>query len=128
MRLKFLSEEWLAKLRELRASAGVPETPPELAGHVINVTIRRGRGDDAQMALVGGVLEHGHRDGARLTMILPLDLARSFFIEGNQLAGLQGFMAGRIRIEGDAGLLKALHAPPSAAQLAMQRKLREITD
>ncbi len=128
LRLKFLSDEWLESLNELRAAAGDAESP-DLAGHVINVTVRRGRGDDVRMALVGGVLERGHRDGAPLTIILPADLARLFLIEGDQLAGMQGFMSGRIRIDGDARMLKALHAaPPSDAHLTMLRRLREITE
>lgn len=125
MRPEFLSEEWFAVLDELRATATKERMPAE---PVINITIRRGPGDDVHMALVGGLLDKGHRAESGTTVILPVDLARRFFVDGDQLAGMQGFMAGQVRVEGDATGLRALHGTePTASWVALRQKLRDVT-
>ena len=128
MGLQFLSDDWFAKLKELRAAAGEVETPSELAGQVINVTVRGGPNADTHLALVGGMLERGHRADAAMTMILPADIAKRFFIDGDRLAGIQGFMAGQIRLEGDTRTLQALQtSQPTASQAALQQRIRDMT-
>ncbi|MBA3980672.1 MAG: SCP-2 sterol transfer family protein [Alcanivorax sp.] len=126
MSVEFLSDEWFAKVDELRAEAGDIEAPAALADLVINITIS---GDsEQQMALVGGMIEKGHKDGAPTTMILPADLAKRIFIEGDQSAGMQGFMSGQIRIEGDMSKLMALQtAQPTASQVELMKKIAAIT-
>ncbi|WP_111656289.1 SCP2 sterol-binding domain-containing protein [Isoalcanivorax indicus] len=126
MSVEFLSDEWFAKVDELRAEAGEIEAPAALADLVINITIS---GDSEQhMSLVGGMIEKGHKDGAPTTMILPADLAKRIFIEGDQSAGMQGFMSGQIRIEGDMSKLMALQtAQPTASQVELMKKIAAIT-
>lgn len=127
MSSEFLSDEWFAKVQELRAQAGDIEAPAALADLVINITVNTGDGEK-QMALVGGMIEQGHRDGAPTTLILPADLAKRIFIEGDQSAGMQGFMSGQIRIEGDMSKLMALQtAQPTAAQKDLMKQINEIT-
>ncbi len=70
----------------------------------------------------------GHHADAPTTMILPADLAKRIFIEGDQSAGMQGFMSGQIRIEGDMSKLMALQtAQPSADQVALMKQIQEVT-
>jgi hypothetical protein len=127
MSLEFLSDDWFAKLAELRAAASEVETPPALAGHVVNVTVRGGT-EETRLALVGGTLERGHRPEAATTIVLPFDMAKRFLIDGDRLAGIQGFMAGQIHIEGDARMLKPLRdAQPTASQAALQQRIRDMT-
>jgi putative sterol carrier protein len=59
------------------------------------------------------------------------DTAKAILIEGNPQAGMQAFMAGKVRVEGDMAKLMALQATPAtgdsnAAELAT--RLREITE
>ena len=125
MSLEFLSDEWFAKVKEIRDGAGDVETPAALADLVINITVS---GGDKEMALVGGMIEEGHHADAPTTMILPADLAKRIFIEGDQSAGMQGFMSGQIRIEGDMSKLMALQtAQPSADQVALMKQIQEVT-
>ena len=127
MSSEFLSDEWFAKVQELRAQAGDIEAPAALADLVINITVNTGDGEK-QMALVGGMIEQGHRDGAPTTLILPADLAKRIFIEGDQSAGMQGFMSGQIRIEGDMSKLMALQtAQPTGAQKDLMKQIHAIT-
>lgn len=128
MSLEFLSADWFAKVEELRAAAGDLQAPPALAGLVINLTVTGAADGDKQLAMVGGMLQEGHQADAPTTMILPADLAKRIFIQGDQSAGMQGFMTGQIRIEGDMSKLMALQtAQPSAAQVELIKQIAGIT-
>lgn len=127
MSLEFLSDEWFAKVKEIRDAAGEVETPAALADLVINITVKTDDGE-TEMALVGGMIEEGHQDGAPTTMTLPADLAKRIFIEGDQSAGMQGFMSGQIKIEGDMSKLMALQsAQPSDDQKQLMKQIQDIT-
>ena len=127
MSLEFLSDEWFAKVKEVRDAAGDVEVPAGLADLVINITVSAD-GGDKQLALVAGMIEEGHHADAGTTMILPADLAKRIFIEGDQSAGMQGFMSGQIRIEGDMSKLMALQtAQPSADQVALMKQIQDVT-
>ena len=127
MSLEFLSDEWFAKVKELRDGAGNVEAPAALADLVINITVSAD-GGDKELALVGGMIVEGHHAEAPTTMILPADLAKRIFIEGDQSAGMQGFMSGQIRIEGDMSKLMALQtAQPSADQVALMKQIQDVT-
>ena len=127
MSLEFLSDEWFAKVKEIRDGAGNVEAPAALADLVINITVNAD-GGDKELALVGGMIEEGHHADAPTTMILPADLAKRIFIERDQSAGMQGLMSGPIRIEGDMSKLMALQtAQPSADQVALMTQLPDLT-
>lgn len=127
MSLEFLSDEWFAKVKEVRAAAGDVEVPAALADLKINITVKTD-GGDKQMALVGGMIEEGHQADAPTTLVLPADLAKRIFIEGDQSAGMQGFMTGQLKIEGDMSKLMALQsAQPSAEQKQLMKQIQELT-
>ena len=76
----------------------------------------------------GGMIEEGHHDDAPTTLILPADLAKRIFIEGDQSAGMQGFMSGQIKIEGDMSKLMALQsAQPTDEQKQLMKQIQDIT-
>lgn len=128
MSFKFLSDEWFAKVEELKAAAGAVEVPPALADLVINITVAGTEWGNRDMSLKGGSIEKGHAAGAPTKMTLPADLARRLFIENDQSAGMQGFMSGQIKIEGDMSKLMAMQtAQPSAGQKALQKQILEAT-
>ena len=54
------------------------------------------------------MLDVGHIDSVDLTVTLDYDIAKSILIEGNPQAGMQAFMAGKIKVEGDMAKLLAL--------------------
>lgn len=127
MSLEFLSNEWFAKVKELRDAAGDVEAPAALADLVINITVSDDDGKH-ELALVGGMIEEGHQDGAPTTMILPKDLAQKIFIEGDQSAGMQGFMSGQIKVEGDMSKLMSLQsAQPTGSQQKLMEDIQSVT-
>ena len=127
MSLEFLSDEWFAKVKEIRDSAGDVEAPAALADLVINITVKTDDGEK-HMAMAGGMIEEGHHDDAPTTLVLPADLAKRIFIEGDQSAGMQGFMSGQIKIEGDMSKLMALQsAQPTDEQKQLMKQIQDVT-
>lgn len=127
-KLDFLSEDWFDKVLELKAGMGDMEVPQQIKDLVLNVTVQDG--DNAiDMCMNAGNLEKGHVDGAPTKMTLPKDLALRLFIENDQSAGMQGFMAGQIKIEGDMSKMMAMQSvQPTADQEALREKIVEITN
>ena len=127
--MKFLSDEWFAKVDEMRAEAGDLEIPEALAAVTINVTVTQEGADDEKMNLKGGDFVKGHADDAPTTLTVSADLAKKIFIDGDSQAGMQAFMAGEIKVEGDMSKIMELQmVQPSDGQKSLLRKIREITD
>jgi len=128
MSLKFLSDEWFAKVEGLIAAAGDLEVPTALHDLVLNVTVTDTEWGDREMCLDAGSLKNGHQENAPTTMIMPVDLAHRLFIDNDQSAGMQGFMSGQIKVEGDMSKLMAMQtAQPSGPQVELQKAILEIT-
>jgi putative sterol carrier protein len=126
--MKFLSDEWFAKVDELRAAAGDLDIPEALAAVTINVTVTQDGGDQ-QMNLKGGDFVKGHADDAPTTLTVSADLAKKIFIDGDSQAGMQAFMAGEIKVEGDMSKIMELQmVQPSDGQKALLKQIRGITD
>jgi putative sterol carrier protein len=74
-------------------------------------------------------LERGHIEPVDLSVTLEYATAKAILVDGNPQAGMQAFMAGRIKVDGDMSKLMALQgqAPdPTAAEVAT--RLRDITE
>ena len=128
---QFLSDAWLDAAEKL-IREHQPEVPP--TNLVMNLEVTNGA--DTVKFFMGAkngevLFGKGATDGADLTMATDIDTARSVFISGDQQAGMQAFMAGKIRVEGDMAKLMAMQAAPvgadsSAAEMA--NRLKEITE
>ena len=128
MSLKFLSDEWFDKVEELKAAAGDLEVPVALHDLVVNLVITGTDWGDREINLNAGNLEKGHHANAPTKLTLPIDLAHRLFIDNDQSAGMQGFMSGQIKVEGDMSKLMAMQtAAPSAKQKELQKQILEIT-
>jgi hypothetical protein len=130
----FLSDEWLEEAHKIRAEyAG--KTPP--VAHVVRMnlvvtSVPFGEGQiDAHMDTSSGELEldTGHLETQDLKVTVDYDTAKAILIEGNPQAGMQAFMAGKVKVEGDMAKLMALQAgpPPDATAQEMATRLKEIT-
>ena len=132
----FLSDEWLEEARKIRAEyegrtpaiphvvrmnlvvTGVPFSEDELHAHM----------DTSSGELV---LETGHLEIHDLKITVDYQTAKAILVEGNPQAGMQAFMAGKVRVEGDMAKLMALQGAPAAADPSaaeMAARLRDITD
>jgi hypothetical protein len=125
----FLSDAWFSKVSELTAAAGNLNVPPALASLALNVTVSGLPNGNVDLALNGGNFEKGHNAAAPTKLSLPADLLRKIFLEGDQAAGMQGFMSGQIKVEGDMSKLMAMQtARPSDEQKALLKQILAITE
>lgn len=123
----FLSQEWFSKVAELTAAAGDLNVPSALAGTVLNVTVT-GQDGNVDLALKGGNIVAGHDAGATTKLSMPADLLRKIFLEGDAAAGMQGFMTGQIKVEGDMSKLMTLQsARPSEQQKALFKDILALS-
>ena len=128
MSLKFLSEEWFTKCEELKQEAGDLNIPDGMTDLMLNIVVTDTEWGDVDMSIQAGSLERGHVDGAPTKLVLPAEIAQRLFIENDQSAGMQGFMSGQIKVEGDMSKLMAMQTvQPSEEQKALQKKVMDIT-
>ena len=134
MPYKFLSDEWMTeakKVREEFAGKGTPVAHAVRMNQIIT-DVPFGEGTvNAYMDTSGGQLdmEIGHLENPDLTVTIDYETAKAIFVEGNPQAGMQAFMAGKIKVEGDMTKLMAMQqgAPdPTAAEVAA--KIKDITE
>ena len=128
MSFRFLSDEWFAEVAKLKDAAGDLDVPAALHDLVINIVVTGTEWGERHLALVSGNLEQGHKDNAPTKLLLPVDLAHRLFIDNDQSAGMQGFMSGQIRVEGDMSKLMSMQmVQPSAKQRDLQKQILGVT-
>jgi len=123
----FLSDQWFDEAEALRGEA--PEPPATMKDLVINIVVSGGPEGDKEVRMEGGQFRRGLASDAPTKLTVPYEVAKAIFIDGNAQAGMQAFMSGQIKVEGDMSKLMAMQAggPPSPEQQAFQAKLKEIT-
>ena len=122
----FLSDEWLAEAHSIRAEYAGKGGAIDQAIRMNLVVIEVPFGEGTLLAHAdtsGGelVLDEGHLDPVDLTVTVGYEIAREILVEGNPQAGLQAFMQGKIKVEGDIAKLMALQSvtpDPSATEMA----------
>ena len=133
---KFLSEEWLeqaAAIREeFKGEGGAPphkmkmnlvitDAPAEVSEEPIDAHMDTTEGDMD--------MDIGHLESPDLTVTLDYDTAKAILVEGNPQAGMQAFMAGKIKVQGDMTKLMAMQsATPDPTAQKISERIREITD
>jgi hypothetical protein len=127
MRYEFLSDEWFAKVDELIAAAGDLEIPEPMKAVEVNVTITSPTGD-TPLFMKDGLFTRGHHPGVGTSLTLNVDLARRIFVDGDVAAGVQAFLAGEIKVEGDLAKVVAMQTTmPSEPQKRLTRQIAEVT-
>jgi putative sterol carrier protein len=130
----FLSDEWLEAAKAIReeyAGKGAP------AAHVVRMNqiiteVPFGDGTiEAHMDTSSGELDMdiGHLENPDLTVTLDYATAKAILVEGNPQAGMQAFMAGKIKVQGDMTKLMAMQqGTPDPVQAEVAAKIQEITE
>jgi putative sterol carrier protein len=132
----FLTEEWISAARSIRdehnGGAGVPhtvkmnlviiETPehPDFADGKFEGHMDTSEGEMK--------MDKGHIEGADLTVTVDYETARAIFVDQNPQAGMQAFMSGKIKVEGDITKLMAMqNVAPDAGAAEIAGKIKDIT-
>jgi putative sterol carrier protein len=127
MGIKYLSDEWFVKVEELAKEVNL-EIPPALADMKINMTITSDSGN-IDMAMNGGKIQKGHAADAKTKITIPYDLAKKMFVDEDRQAGMQAFMSGKMKIEGDMSKMMAMQGiQPTASQKLLQEKIKAMTE
>ena len=130
----FLSQEWMDEARKVREEykGKTPPIPHQVRMNQVITEVPFGDGTlQSHMDTSSGelIMEVGHLDEADLTVTLDYETAKAIFVEGNPQAGMQAFMAGKIKVEGDMTKLMAMQAaPPDATSMEVAKKIQEITE
>ncbi len=130
----FLSDEWMSAAKEIREQYRGKTSP---AAHTVRMNLRInevpfGSGTiEAHMDSTSGEMEMdlGHLDSPDLTVGVDYATAKAIFVDGNPQAGMQAFMAGKVKVEGDMTKLMAMQAAaPDATAVEMAGKIKDITE
>lgn len=130
----FLSDEWIAAAKEIRAKyeGESQAVPHQVKMNLVVTDVPFGSGTiDAHMDTSSGGLELdlGHMEGSELKVTLDYQTAKSILVEGNPQAGMQAFMAGKIKVEGDMAKLMMLQTvTPDATTQKVAQELKDITE
>jgi hypothetical protein len=118
-------------IREEYAGKGTP-TAHSVKMNQIITEVPFGDGTiNAHMDTSGGDLkmDMGHLDDAELTVTIDYETAKAIFVDQNPQAGMQAFMAGKIKVQGDMTKLMAMQAgAPDPVAQEMGAKIKEITE
>ena len=125
----FLSDEWFDAASKLVAEHGTGGPPaPSL---VMNLEVADGdKTTQFHMGARDGatLFGKGHTDGADLTLATDIDTAREVFVANNPAAGMQAFMAGKVRIQGDMTKLMMAQSGGQGGNTQLADALQSITE
>lgn len=136
----FLSDEWIAEARKIRAETADPDreaaaAPASVRMNQVITEVPFGDGElDAHLDTTSGTLEMetGHLDQPDVTVTLDYATAKAIFVDGTLEAGMRAFMDGKVRVQGDmTKLISALQqlAPPDPNAVDQaQARIRDITE
>lgn len=106
----FLSDEWFVAVREL-VDAREVDIPPhaELTMNLVVTDTPFGEDRRLHVGARDGKADWGlgHATDADLTLTTDYATAREIFMSGNPQAGMQAFMDGRVKVQGDLTKLMA---------------------
>jgi putative sterol carrier protein len=129
----FLSDEWLEEAKKIREEYAGKSAAPAHAVRMNQIITEVPFGDgsiDAHMDTSGGEMQMdmGHLEDPDLTVTLDYVTAKAILVDGNPQAGMQAFMAGKIKVQGDMTKMMAMQqGTPDPTQAEIAAKIKEIT-
>ena len=125
----FLSDGWFDAATKIIDEQAPPASPT--TNLVMNLEVSNGdntitfhMGSKDGQTLFG----KGPADGADLTLSTDMDTAREVFVSGNQQAGMQAFMSGKVRVQGDMTKLMMAQAGGGGTSPGLTEALQAITE
>jgi len=131
----FLSPEWMEAAREIRErhDGAVPDMPQAVRINQVITDVPFGEGIvESFLDTTSGrlALELGQLDDADATITTDYETAKALFVDQDPAAGMQAFMAGKIRVQGDMMKLMAMQAtlPQDEAAVRIAEEIKAITE
>ncbi len=131
---QFLTEEWMEAVKALREEVKDDLKAPTHSIRMNQVITDVPWGDDSVDAHLDtsgdeAVLDLGHLEDPDLTVTTDYETAKAIFVAQDPQAGMQAFMAGKIKVQGDMTKMMAMQQQaPDAAADALAEKVKEITE
>ncbi len=130
----FLSDEWMAAAAAIRAKYADQTTKVTTSIRMNQVITDAPFGDgpinlflDTSSGDV--VMDKGALETPDLTLTTDYDTARKIFVEQDQAAGMQAFMSGKIKVQGDMMKMMAMQTSMPQDDIAKQiaTEIKDIT-
>ena len=131
---EFLSPEWVAAAKKIQDESEAPSSPPAHAVKMnLNITEAPFTADtvEAHLDTSSGEtkMDLGHMEGPDLTVTVDYATAKAIFIDNNPQAGMQAFMAGKVKVQGDMTKLMAMQSgAPDPVQAQVASRIKDITE
>jgi putative sterol carrier protein len=131
---QFLTEEWITEAKKIREELDGDAAPPAHAVRMNQIITEVTFGDkdiNAYMDTSSGSIEMdlGELENPDLTVTLDYATAKAIIVDGNPQAGMQAFMQGKIKVQGDMTKLMAMtQGTPDAAAAQVAERIKEITE
>ena len=128
----FLSDDWFAIVEKLVEEHG-PDAPSGQAVMVNLVITDTPFGDERTMHMGArdgkGHWGIGHMADADVTLTTDYVTAKDVFVSGNPQAGMQAFMAGKVKVQGDmTKLMMAQQGGGPGGNQALSEAIQGITE
>jgi putative sterol carrier protein len=125
----FLSDAWFDAAQKLIDEHGTGAPPT--TNLVMNLEVTDG--DKTIEFFMGSkdgetLFGKGKSDGADLTLSTDMDTAKAVFVSGDQQAGMQAFMAGKVRVQGDMTKLMMAQAGGQGGNPGLTEAMQAITE
>ncbi len=125
----FLTQAWFDKVDELTAQAGELNLSPAIKNLSINLNVIDAPEGQNHASFYDGNIHQGLKEGASTTLNLDTDTLRAVFLERDMNRGMEAFMTGKIKVDGDMGQLMAIQtAQPSAEQKQLFKDILATTE
>ena len=131
---QFLSEEWMTAAKAIREKYAdqVPPVTVSIRMNQVITDVPFGEGTiNAYLDTSSGVLqmELGELETPDLTLTTDYATAKAVFVDQDQAAGMQAFMSGKIKVQGDMMKLLAMQTgmPQTDVTATVQDEIKSIT-
>lgn len=131
---QFLSDEWMSAAREIRAKYADQAAKVTTSIRMNQVITDAPFGSGTVEAFVDTssgdvVMDLGSLETPDLTVTTDWETARKIFVDQDQAAGMQAFMSGKIKVQGDMMKMMAMQTSMPQDDIAKQiaTEIKDIT-
>jgi putative sterol carrier protein len=134
MTYQFLTEEWMTAAKAIREKYAdqVPAVTVSIRMNQVITDVPFGDGTvKSYLDTSSGAVEMelGELEAADLTVTTDYDTARKVFVDQDQAAGMQAFMSGKIKVQGDMMKMMAMQTgmPQTDITKQVSEEIKAIT-
>ena len=131
---EFLSDDWMEAVKAIRDKYAdqAPPVPYKIRMNQVISGAPFNDGADIHIYMDTSdgtmTLDKGELESPEVTVSTDWETARKIFVDQDQAAGMQAFMSGKIKVQGDMTKMMALQSgTPDPAQAEISAKIQEIT-